>query len=57
MNRGAVAGVAADVRSGSKADIGEGAIPLYPRKRTLVDRVGSGAAKKVADQFLRILLG
>ena len=28
MNRGAVAGVAADVPSGSKADIGEGAIDV-----------------------------
>ena len=36
MNRGAVAGVAADVRSGSLADIAAALpkCPIYPRKRT-----------------------
>ena len=45
MNRGAVAGVAADVRSGSKADIGEGAIDVRftPRKRTSIEALFSRA--------------
>jgi len=30
---------------------------LPPKADTLVDRGGSGAAKEVADQVLRILLG
>jgi hypothetical protein len=45
MNRGAVAGVVADVRSGSLADIWpeELDVRFTPRKRTLTKRVGKSA--------------
>jgi len=50
MNRGAVAGVAADVRSGSKADIGEGAIDV--RKRTLSPAFRDVRFVPIADKAL-----
>jgi hypothetical protein len=46
MNRGAVAGVAADVRSGSKADMeSEAAMSAYDPKRTLSGQICCSAQR------------